>query len=208
MTRRNVIAVAAGIAVLLLAWYLLLWSPKNSQIDAAHERRDATIAEAQQLEVRLQQLRLAAERLPELVELHDRVSAAVPQVPELAEFLLAANAAAKATGVEYLTVSPQPPAIDAAGPSKIGVAVTVKARYGQLLDFMQRLLDMPRVLVIDSMQVAPAEDGMLSVSIAGRTFTAWVPGAAPIAPAPTTPAPAPTPAPDQVAGPATEVAPG
>lgn len=201
------IVVAAGVAVLLLAWYLLLWSPKGSQISAAHGRRDASVAEAQQLEQRLQQLRLAAERTPELVETLDRVRQAVPEEPDLAEFLLAANAAAKGSGVEYLTVSPQPPAVDAAGPARIGVSVSVKARYGQLLDFTQRLLDMPRVLVIDSMQVSPSEDGTLAVAITGRTFTTWAPGAAPVAPAPGTP-PAATPDSNQVAAPATEVAPG
>ena len=212
MTRRNIIVVAAAIAVLLLAWYLLLWSPTSADLSAAKERRVAAETEAAQLEQRLQTLRLAAEDLPALTATYERVTSAVPEEPDLAEFLLAANDAAKRAGVDYLSVSPQPPALEA-GPSKIGVAISVGARYDQLLAFMEELLAMPRILVVDSIQVAPGEPGALAVSLTGRTFTTWVPSAlaGPGAPAPAAPAtspttvPAPAPADDEVAGPAPEV---
>ncbi|HET7651876.1 MAG TPA: type 4a pilus biogenesis protein PilO [Acidimicrobiales bacterium] len=192
--RSIVIGVVAAILVLLL-WWFLLWSPQRKKIDDAKARTDT----AQQ---QIGQLRVTLSRLQELKRTEalkrsqiEALRVAVPDQPNLAQFILDANDAANKAGIDFLSVTPSPPATAAAGggtaagaPAAINLAMSITGGYFQVLDFVNRLTDLPRIVVIDNLSLAAGDSSNMTVSITARMFTT---SAAPVAPS-TTVAAAPT----------------
>lgn len=175
---RKVLAAAGLCVVLVLGWFQLVWTPKGNDLTAAHHRTQTAEDQAGELRVRLARLKSAQRDVPELEASRERLRAAVPDEAALAEFLLQANDAATKAGVEYLSIAPTPPKADASGePSDIGLGISIKGGYSQLLDYLDRLYALPRVVVLDSIQVSPVGSGggsSLSVLLGGRVFTTQV----------------------------------
>lgn len=74
----------------------------------------------------------------------------------------------------------------AARPAEIRLALQIRGGYFQVLDFLNRLDDLPRLVVNDSLSVTSDPTARLTVSLTSRMFTRTVPpGFAP------TPTPAP-----------------
>ena len=86
------------------------------------------------------------------------------------------------SGLDFLTVSASPPIpTNTLGLSKISVQLTGTGGYFQMLDFINRLQAMHRVLVIDNLTAVAAQAGEeeeafgppdLSVTISGSLFVA------------------------------------
>jgi Tfp pilus assembly protein PilO len=186
MTRRSAIVLAAGCAVLLAAWFVLLWSPKGNELAEASARRTDAEDQAEQLEIRLTRLQEAEEGAPRLVAAQDRLRSAVPEQANLAQFILDANDAANAAGVEFVSIAPTQPSASATPgvPAEIGVSIEIKGGYFQMLDYLDRLYELPRVIVLDRISATPdGVTGNLAVSLGGRMFSTQVPAAPGVDPA-------------------------
>ncbi len=174
-------ALGAGLVV-LVAWYLLLWGPQGGRIEDAQAERDAATARNQQLLTQVERLQGAKERQPELVAQNDRLKAAIPDQPDLAAFILSADDAASTSGVTFMAITPQAPATaeDATLPTVVAVSIEAEGGYFQVLDFVNRLEDLDRLVVIDSIDVAPQDDSGLALTVAlqGRIFTTAEPAPA------------------------------
>jgi type IV pilus assembly protein PilO len=192
--RSVVIGVVAALLVLLL-WWFLLWSPQRKKVDDAKARADAAQQQVGQLRVtlsRLQELKRTEALKRSQIE---SLRVAVPDQPNLAQFILDANDAANKAGIDFLSVTPSPPATAAAGagtpagaPAAVNLAMSITGGYFQVLDFVNRLTDLPRIVVIDNLSLAAGDGSNMTVSITARMFTT---SAAPVAP-PTTGATATT----------------
>jgi Tfp pilus assembly protein PilO len=193
---------AIGATVGLLAlWFMFLWGPQGGRLHDAHERTTAAQQENQGLELRLARLRSAQEHALDLTADVEQLRRAVPETPELAEFILDSNQAASDADVDFLSVSPgEPTAGVGALPPVIPLNIDVNGSYFSVLDYLDKLSSLPRVVVIDSISLTPdgaaAQSGdTLSVALTGRMFTQTAPqlqtttSAAPaVAPATTVPA--------------------
>ena len=184
--RALVIGVAAALLVLLL-WWFLLWSPQRNDISEAKERRETA-------EQQVAQLRVTLSRLQELSRTEalkrsqiEALRVAVPDQPNLGLFILDLNEAADRAGIDFLSVTPSPPSAGDGpqAPSAINLAISITGGYFQVLDFVNRLTDLPRIVVIDNLSLTGGEGPALTVTISGRTFTSAAGGAA----VPTTGAP-------------------
>ena len=192
MNRRGfLIALGASLALLGL-WFVFLWGPQGGRLTDAQARTEAAEAQNSELELRIDRLEAAEEgapaRMAELAELRR----AVPDEPELAQFILDANQAATDAGVDFLSISPGVPAAGVGGlPPVITLSITVTGPYFSVLDYLERVDDLPRIVVIDGLTLTPdAGPGALqelAVSINGRMFAS----SAPQIPPPTTVPPAP-----------------
>lgn len=173
MNRRAVIFGVIGSLVMLLLWYFLLWSPRQSEISAAEQRTAAAETQAATLEAEIQRLQAAQRDEPLKQARRAELQAAVPDDPALGQFILDVNAAASASGIEFMTISQTPPApSETGGPSTIALNFSVAGGYFQVLDFMNRLTDLPRLVVIDTVNLSPGEGGTrLSASLGSRIFT-------------------------------------
>lgn len=172
MNRRALIFGALGSVVLILLWYFLLWSPRQSAIQEATERTEAAQSQAANLEAEIKRLQAAQRDEPLKQARRAELLAAAPDDPSLGQFILDVNAAANASGIDFMTISPSPPEpSETAGLSSIALGFSVSGGYFQVLDFMNRLTDLPRVVVVDSVSLSPQETGRLSAALGARMFT-------------------------------------
>jgi Tfp pilus assembly protein PilO len=194
--RSLLIGVGAGLAVLLI-WYFLLWSPRGKAIDDAMGRQQTAADQADELEARLNQLRDAQRNEAATRAQIAQLQEAIPDEANLAQFILDTNDAATRSGIDFLSISPTPPAVSAAvdpntgapppgAPSQIALAVSITGGYFQVLDFVNRLTDLTRIVVIDGVTVSSGAGGDLSVQLNGKMFTTQPPAGAPVDPATTT----------------------
>jgi Tfp pilus assembly protein PilO len=183
--RTLLIGVAAGLAVLVL-WYFLLWSPRSKAIEKAKDRQDTADAALQELRAerdRLQDLRANEAATRARIE---QLRQAIPDSPNLAQFILDANDAANQSGIDFLSITPTPPADagtpaegGAPAPAQITLGISATGGYFQVLDFVNRLNRLTRIVVIDSLNLGAGGDvNELSVQLTGRMFVTSVPAGA------------------------------
>lgn len=203
MTSRRTmfIAGAAALAILVL-WYLVLWSPRKAELTDARDERAKAESARQELATRVTRLRASQKDEPIKRAQVEALRTTIPDDPNLAAFILDTNDAAAKAGIDWLSVSPKEPtavdpraaaiaaapvttkgtgttapAVPAASryPAEIGLNLQITGGYFQVLDFLNRLNDMPRLVVTDTLNIASDEQAKLTVSVQGRMFVRTVP---------------------------------
>lgn len=203
MNRRLLIPLGAGIAVLVL-WFVFLWGPQGSALSAARKRKNDATQQAATLRDQLNRLQQSRRDQPLKQSQLETLRVAIPDDPNLAQFILDANDAASRAGIDFLSITPTPPATQtqttpttppttaaggsspstsapatgttpaAATPVPIKMAMSISGGYFQVLDFINRLNRLPRVVVIDGLTMNASAAGAattLSVSLQARMFT-------------------------------------
>jgi Tfp pilus assembly protein PilO len=198
--RSRVIAVGVLLAiVVLLGWNLLIFAPKGRTLSHAKDDTKAAQQIETVLRATLARLQDISQNGPEIAAELDKLSAAVPESPDLDGFILSANQIAVKSGIDWLSVSPGLVQAGTPGPSVIPLTVQIKGGFFQVLDYLNRLEDMGRLVIVDGINVAAASDTSggdaastapptLSVTLTARMFTR----AAPPAPAGSSPTPGST----------------
>jgi type IV pilus assembly protein PilO len=211
MKSRN-LAVGGVVAVLVIAlWWMFLFSPTRNEISKVHSEVEEAERETLGLQAQLAQVSDKARNeatKAELTTLH----AAVPASPELANFLRQANKIAADSGVTWQSVTPGSPSA-ATGGTTVTLGIQVQGGYAQVMDYLQRLQTLPRLVIVDNVNITGATqtgagapvgsgggvfstesgaDTGLNLQITGRMFvaapTATTPGPGTPAGAQTTPA--------------------
>src|SRR5262245_60598437 len=198
MKSRN-LAVGGVVAFLVVViWFMFLYKPTKSETSKVNKEVKEAERESLGLQAQLAQVSDKARNAATMKELKT-LHAAVPATPQLSTFIRQANKIAAASGVSWQSVAPGQQAGQVAANS-VGLNIKVQGGYAQVLDYMQRLQDLPRLVVVDSVNIAAARgtadqptgsgggvftdrgaDTGLALEITARMFTA--------APPVTTPAP-------------------
>lgn len=190
MRRNVIIAILAAIAVGVL-YFFFVFSPQTEKIDAAKADVQAAQDNVQRLRLELSRLQALQQDAPRLREEAAKLDAAVPNDPQLAAFILQVQEAANASGIEWLSVTPAPPA--AANPAQQGVqevnvSMSVEGGYFQVQDFLVRIENLTRAVKVGTVSLASQGEGTgsptLSASLTMKMFVSSTPAA------PTTTAPA------------------
>jgi Tfp pilus assembly protein PilO len=215
--KRNVIiGIVAGALVVILIWFFAFYKPKSSDVSKTNDEVAAAERQQQDLDATLARLQALDRERPQQQATLDKLNAAIPATPDLAEFIFEANTAAADSGVDWLSISPTPPAPNlAGGPSEIVLSIQVQGGFFQVLDYLNRLESLKRLVVTDSVNVSAggtdtsgsagsttattlatstSSSGAptLSVTLNAKMYTTATvapaaPGATPTTPAPTTP---------------------
>jgi Tfp pilus assembly protein PilO len=212
MSRRAMMIGGAALIAVVLVWYLALWSPRQSAIAKQRERAQAAEQQRSELEVSLSRLQgLKKDEALKRSQL-DRLRVAIPEQPNLAQFILDANDAADKAGIEFLSITPALPTASASGgAASVGLAMTISGGYFQVLDYLNRLDELPRIVVVDSINVTPSAGDRadeLSVALTGKMFSTGVPATAPATASPTSPSGAAAATPPGAVGVTTTTVPG
>jgi Tfp pilus assembly protein PilO len=192
VSRRPVLIGGAAAVGVLLFWFVLLWSPQGSKISKAKERKVQAESDQQELRVRIARLKSLQQAEPQKRAQLESLRVAIPDEPNLAQFILDANTAANVSGIQFLSISPSPPSAGtgpaaagstptstpAAGarPAVINLQLSISGGYFQIVDFVNRLNGLSRLVVIDSLnltggsQAAPGTSSGLNAAIAARMF--------------------------------------
>lgn len=176
---RRIVMIATGVLVVMFGlWYVFGFRSQSNELDAARAAEDQARTTNEQLELRISQLKVSRKNMPKLSAGLERLRRAIPEDPNLAEFILQANEIAEASGVDWLNIAPAPPATGAAAnlPATVGLNITVDGGYFQVLDYLNRLSELPRIVIIDSLSLTPGEAEAsgaprMSAVLTGRMFS-------------------------------------
>jgi type IV pilus assembly protein PilM len=185
--RTTLIACIAGGVVLILLWYFVLFSPTSKDLNDTRDQVSQVEDQKQELQNTIRHLKELSANAPQQQASLRTLRAAIPANPDLGEFILQANDIAAAAGIDWLSIAPSPPvATTGVGPaSTITVAIQVDGGFFEVLDYLNRLEDMDRLVLVDSINVSSggaasggdASTGVtsgtpdLSVTLTGRMFT-------------------------------------
>lgn len=186
MKRNQIIIGAVAIVAVIALWWVFLYSPLNDDLSSAQAETATAQNQTQDLQATLAQLESLKKSLPEKQALLNKLDKAVPENPDLAEFIVQANDIADQAGIEFLSIAPGQPAAGTGGVSEIQLTITLSGSFFQLQDYLQSLENLDRLVIIDSLNVAgsaaSASDGTstgggtsLSVTLSGRMFTRAAP---------------------------------
>ncbi len=187
MKSRAVLVAFLLLVVVLLAWNFLFFAPAGEEVTKAEDTKIAAIAQQDSLQNTLDRLEDLKSRQPELMDEKNRLSGRVPALPDLEVFIRAANDLSVESGLDWLQISPAEPVPAANGISEIRMSMQLEGGYYQVLDYLNRMEDMSRLVVVDTISVAVgggAEGGgttemvpsisgapTLSVNLTARMFT-------------------------------------
>jgi type IV pilus assembly protein PilO len=173
--RRGVLAAIIGGAVLLIiAWYFLLFAPTSNDLNDTRDEVSAAESQKQELENAIRRLKeLSANQTQQEADLRT-LRAAIPPTPDLGEFILQANEIASASGIDWLSVSPSPPVASGAN-STIALSIQIDGGFFQVLDYLNRMEDMDRLVIVDGVSVSSGAEnaggGTDSSSTGGSSTT-------------------------------------
>jgi Tfp pilus assembly protein PilO len=185
-SRGAILGVLLGI-VLLLVWNLLIFAPKGRDLSKAKKATAASLQIQSNLRTQLNHLVEISHNGPEIAAELDKLSAAVPAAADLDGFILSANQIAVQSGIDWLSVSPGVVQAGTTGPSVIPLSIQINGGFFQVLDYLNRLEDMGRLVIVDGINVTaaaaagtgasvePTGPPNLAVTLTGRMFTRAAP---------------------------------
>lgn len=202
---RLILTVVGAFVVLLLAYFLLI-RPRQSELADVRAQVEQEENLTIQLRGQLDSLQALQRNAPQLQAELDRIRDLVPQDHEVPNFIFQVNAAAAASGVELVQLTPELPKQPPEGAQLAQVRVTIggEGGYFAIQDFVRRLYSLDRALRIDVLDLTAGSEGgtpgAISMTATARVFFEAPAGVTSIAPTtPTTPvaptAPPATPAP-------------
>jgi type IV pilus assembly protein PilO len=176
-SRTIMVSVLAAIGIIVV-WWMFLFSPARSDATKVNTDIDTAKEEGRTLDTQVKQVRDLERRAPEVKAELDRLRQAVPASPELASFIDQANQIATETGVKFASISPTEPTATTSA-TEIQLAITVNGGYYEVLDYLNRLDTLPRLVKVDQLSVTAqtGENGQqeLTAAVTGRMFTQPVP---------------------------------
>ncbi len=156
---KAVLAVAVAVLVVVV-WFFFYFRPAGDDLSEKEDALEQARAEQLTLEDELESLQTLDEEAPSQEAELRRLNAAVPPEPELDTFILEANEIAVESGIDWLAISPAPPSVGAVGgASVITMAIDVEGGFFQVLDYLNRLEELERLVVVDDVSISAGGTG-------------------------------------------------
>lgn len=190
--RRNFIIFGVTLGLTTILAFFFVFSPQTTNIETTKQEALDAEARVTKLQLELHRLQELQKNAPKLREQATVLDAAMPNDPQLAQFILQVQDASNASGIEWLSIAPTPPAPGVAPQaSEVAITMSVKGGYFQVQDFLSRLENLSRAVKIGNVGLSPttiAGGGSpeLTVAMTMKMFVSNLPTAA--APPATAPA--------------------
>jgi Tfp pilus assembly protein PilO len=197
--RNQLLIGGAVLLVIVLLWWFLLYKPLGDDLSSAQAQTASEQKKTDSLQADLTRLQSQAKNASQQQALLHKLDAAVPEQPDLAEFIIQANDIADQSGISFLSIAPSPPATGTGGASVINVTITLSGSFFQLEDYLRLLEQLDRLVIVDGLTISASSgsssssttgsstadattssdsgDTSLSVTLTGRMFTRAAPAA-------------------------------
>jgi len=192
MKSRAIVLGVLVTVIVVLAWNLLIFAPSGKHLASAKTDAQAAQLQESQLRIQLAALVKISHNGPQIAAQLAKLNAAVPATPDLDGFILSANQIAVQSGIDFQSVSPSIIQAGTSGPSVIPLSIQVQGGFFQVLDYLNRLEDMGRLVVVSAINAtagaanssgsagaAPTGPPKLSVTLTAQMYTLQAPPAAP-----------------------------
>lgn len=208
MERNDRNTLILGILIILLlvvGYYFLVFGPLRSEFTQKSEELESKEQQLQQLQQQVAELERVARNAPEIERQLLELSKRIPSQTEIPTLVVQVEEVARAAGVTQLSIEPGAPEPPPEGGdfSTVPITMSFEGTYGQLQDFLGRLLNLVRLVTVNEVNYELAEQGeeaapapgverLLEVEIVAEVYfqPGEVPsGQEPVAPAPPEPEP-------------------
>ena len=151
------LAVGILAAVLTTAlWYSFLLKPINAQVSKAKAETETEKSKLEPLQARLSKAQRDAAHEAAFKAQLQSLRLAMPDSPALSAFIRDANGIASDSGVAWQSVTHANPVAGADGVMSIAVGITIKGTYPQVMDYLGRIAELQRLVVVDNVQFTAA----------------------------------------------------
>ena len=161
--------IAMGVLVLFAAYNFLI-RPQGAELSSVRDER----ANVEQ-KVSDAQVALLAQPDPEQVQSETDVAAldaAIPAQPAIATLLRQLQAIAAESGMSHASISPSTVGANPAGPGgSLQLAIIAFGSHDATLNYVQRLRDLERLVVIEQLAIDVQPDTTEQLQISARVFT-------------------------------------
>ena len=148
------------VAVVCALWWFMVWTPKQSSLHDARDARSAEESKTDGLRSELASLEDIQRQGPKTQAELMRLQGYVPKDPQLASFIRTANDIATQSGIEWLSISPSVPAPSGSGgPTTIGLQFQLSGSFFEVVDYIHRMEQIPRLVKISSVNLSGGESG-------------------------------------------------
>lgn len=165
MNERRQLAIAAGAAVFVaLLFFMILLRPKMAQLSETRRQTEALRLEEQTLRGNLGHLQDVRRDAPLAAAKLLAVSQLLPSTADLPGFIRLVQDAATAAGADLQSIAPTTPValLNATGVQSVNVTLVVKGGFRRIEDFLSRVENLRRVVVVTAVSLSPEVDPLSS----------------------------------------------
>lgn len=176
MTRSKLAVVVVPVMVVAAGWWVFVWNARSGDLAAAEDRIEVLDSRTVALEGRIERARAFAEAGETAERQRAAVTAWIPEDPDIAGFVEAHDALARTSGVTVRSLSPGPREANAADPNtprgvgSVRLAINIDGGRAAVDAYLRGLNTLSRLVVVDSVKLAPAGDGLIRVDLVMRAF--------------------------------------
>jgi Tfp pilus assembly protein PilO len=154
------VAVSALVGLLTLAlWYNFFLKPSRSETTKVKAETEVERDKLRPLQAQVAQAKADAADEGTFKARLAKLQRAVPDGPELADFIRDANTAAVASNLVWVSTTHGPPTLGVGGVAAINLGIQVKGTYEATLTYLDKIAALKRLVVIDSVQFSAAASG-------------------------------------------------
>ena len=154
MKRNQILIGVAALLAIVLVWYFVLYAPLGDDLDSAQAQKTEEQKKTDSLQADLARLQSQQKNGTQQQALLRKLDAAVPEQPDLAEFIIQANEIADQSGISFLSIAPTPPAAGTGGASVIALTISIQGSFFQLQDYLRLLEKLERLVIVDSLTIS------------------------------------------------------
>jgi Tfp pilus assembly protein PilO len=151
---KNIAVAAIVTALVLVLWYRVGYSSMASQASKANQAAQDAEAKVKTMDASVHALTPTKKEAAAQKASAEALAAAITKTPALASFLRQTDAIRSASGVQFQSITPSPPAA-ADGVTTINVSISLQGTYRALHEYVDRLMALPRLVQIDNVGYAP-----------------------------------------------------
>ena len=176
---RNRVAALITIALVgvVALWWVFLYSPLGA--DLSDTRDEVSSAEQARigLDSTLKRLTQIDTDGPATDARLLNLSEALPTTPDLAGFINGAHEIALDAGIDWISVAPAEPVETPGAPPTIHLSIQIEGGFFQVLDYLNRLEDLGRLVIVDSINITTGatEGGDGTTPTSGSSGTTGAP---------------------------------
>ena len=158
MKRNQILIGVAALLAIVLVWYFVLYAPLGDDLDSAQAQKTEEQKKTDSLQADLTRLQSQQKNGTQQQALLRKLDAAVPEQPDLAEFIIQANEIADQSGISFLSIAPNPPVAGTSGASVINLTISIKGSFFQLQDYLRLLEKLERLVIVDSLTISASNE--------------------------------------------------
>ncbi len=166
--QKNAIVIVLAVLLVAFVWYQFVYASAESAARKANQEARDQQTNLATLKSEVSKASGANKTPEERKAALDELQSAIPVQAQLSEFLRQTDSIRNATGVAFQSITPSTPTY-VGGVANINVGITVQGTYAQVMGYVDRLLKLPRLVVVDNVAVTTTTAQSAGSGVAGAT---------------------------------------